>query len=66
MPEATRHTAETFATTYDLALEGARRIIGAVGTAKIDLDVFMVAYRNRAALEGMMLDPRWTRAMSGA
>jgi hypothetical protein len=57
MSKALHYTEETFATTYDLAPEDARRMIAAVGTAKADLDVFIMAYRNRAAMADVMLNP---------
>ena len=57
MSKALQYTEETFATTYELAPEDARRMIAAVGTAKADLDVFIMAYRNRAAMADFMLKP---------
>jgi hypothetical protein len=52
----TFYSAEEFQAKYELDADEARRIVGAAGNARADLDAFMTVYRNRRQAERWLMD----------
>ena len=55
-PSPTTYSIEEFQERYKLDPEEARRLIGAVGDGRVDLDRFMMVYRNRRQAERLFMD----------